>query len=385
MEPHKILFVCHFLPSVGGSEYTCWELVDAVVSGGSRVEVIAEPWEGDTEFDRAYHLQTGVRVHRLPERIPALTLLPAAETEGLKTYLSDYLDAKKAAGEAPDIAVVGEKYTCCIPILKDYGLPVVLHLMATRTNGVARGIYPPDRAEEYLRFASQADLMVCVARHLRKLVLSTFPNYPEGSVSVIHNEIDTAHFCPSLSDPDLKEKLKLPAEAKVIVHTSNFWPGKRMGDIVASAQEVLKERSDVYYILIGWLPHNSEVVSAIKSCDYASHFRVPGVVSQSQLPRYLRQGSVFILSSEYEGLPRAVMEAQACGLYLITSDCPAGRELTADGALGSIYPVADTYALAQTTLQVLDMERTQFDAIRKAGRDAIVKNYADLPPLTASS
>ena len=65
--------------------------------------------------------------------------------------------------------------------------------------------------------------------------------------------------------------------------------------------------------------------------------------------------SLFVLSSDYEGLPNALMEALAIGVPCISTDCKPGgaRTLIQDGINGWITPVGDAGALSQRILEVI--------------------------------
>ena len=65
--------------------------------------------------------------------------------------------------------------------------------------------------------------------------------------------------------------------------------------------------------------------------------------------------SLFVLSSDYEGMPNALMEAMAIGVPSISTDCKPGgaRTLVDDGINGWITPLGDVDALSQKMLYVI--------------------------------
>ncbi len=70
---------------------------------------------------------------------------------------------------------------------------------------------------------------------------------------------------------------------------------------------------------------------------------------------YLMRASVFVLSSAYEGLPRVLIEALACGCPAVSTDCPSGpAEILDGGSYGALVPVADDAAMAKAILATLD-------------------------------
>ena len=74
----------------------------------------------------------------------------------------------------------------------------------------------------------------------------------------------------------------------------------------------------------------------------------------SHIADRIRTASVFVLSSDTEGMPNALMEAMSLGLACISTDCPCGgpADLIQDGVNGYLIPVRDEEAL-RVKLQML--------------------------------
>lgn len=66
---------------------------------------------------------------------------------------------------------------------------------------------------------------------------------------------------------------------------------------------------------------------------------------RSDIPNLLNKADYFVLSSRHEGLPTVVIEAMACGTFVIATDCGGSAEIMGD--TGLLVPPQDSEALAE--------------------------------------
>lgn len=73
------------------------------------------------------------------------------------------------------------------------------------------------------------------------------------------------------------------------------------------------------------------------------------------MPEQLEKASLFVLSSNFEGMPNALMEAMALGLPCVSTDCPVGgpRFLIKDGENGLLVPVGDAEKMTEAIRSIL--------------------------------
>jgi glycosyltransferase involved in cell wall biosynthesis len=93
------------------------------------------------------------------------------------------------------------------------------------------------------------------------------------------------------------------------------------------------------------------------------------------MPQLLSEVDVMVLPSYREGLPKALIEAAACGIALITTDAPGCREVVSrTGVDGISIPVRDSEALAGA-IRLLDDDRALARKLGLAARDKALKQF----------
>ncbi len=106
-------------------------------------------------------------------------------------------------------------------------------------------------------------------------------------------------------------------------------------------------------------PLKADLISYCKLLDIEKFVTFVGNKSNWHYEEY--RDSMYILTSNYEGMPNALAEALALGIPSISTDCPTGgaRELIQDGVNGFLVPVNDSKMIAEK------MEAVEYLSINK--------------------
>src|SRR5262249_29498757 len=103
-----------------------------------------------------------------------------------------------------------------------------------------------------------------------------------------------------------------------------------------------------------------------------------GRLSKHELVQALRQSDVFVLVSDFEGLPISLLEAMAQGVVPVVSDQPCGiPDLITDGATGFRSPVGDIQAFAMN-IGKLAADRELLFHMSRMAHSHILNGFRDI-------
>lgn len=109
-----------------------------------------------------------------------------------------------------------------------------------------------------------------------------------------------------------------------------------------------------------------ELQKLINSLNMENHIKLCGATTD--VSAVLKSASLFVLSSDHEGMPNCLMEALAAGVPSISTDCPCGgpRMLINDNENGILVPVNDVETMAEK----IDYMLSNVDEAERMGKNA---------------
>lgn len=117
----------------------------------------------------------------------------------------------------------------------------------------------------------------------------------------------------------------------------------------------IADKTDENLIIYGEGALRQELETLISELGLTDRVFLPGLITD--VPEAIIGSKLFVLSSDFEGSPNALLEAIALGIPSISTDCPCGgpKEVIVDGENGFLVPVGDVEALASKMLYVLSL------------------------------
>jgi glycosyltransferase involved in cell wall biosynthesis len=143
------------------------------------------------------------------------------------------------------------------------------------------------------------------------------------------------------------------SDGDVLVGTvGNVRPQKRYPDLLAAAGLALDASATVRFAAAGSGSDEPEITRLHGQLGLGDRFRFLGYVEDA--PRFLSACDVFVLASEYEGLPVAMMEALALGLPIVATAVPGIVGEVEDGVEAVLVPPHRPDLLADAIVTLAD-------------------------------
>jgi len=157
--------------------------------------------------------------------------------------------------------------------------------------------------------------------------------------------VDLAAFHPALE----------PVSRPVVVLPARMLRDKGIAEFVGAARQVHAAGVAAKFLLAGGLdPENPGHVSQGEIARYTQTGDVQWLGHVEDMPTLIRNASIVCLPSYYaEGVPKALLEAAACGKPIVTTDAAGCREVVRQRWNGLLVPPRDADALARALITLL--------------------------------
>ncbi|HXF56069.1 MAG TPA: glycosyltransferase [Actinomycetota bacterium] len=178
---------------------------------------------------------------------------------------------------------------------------------------------------------------------------------PLPPVEPLVHGIDPARVAGWGQPDGARRELGIPDGVPVVTSIANFKPHKGHAHLVRAAQMVRRAVPEARFVLVGAGPLEREVRRQVVALGLEGAVVFTG--SREDAPRIAAASDVFLLASEHEGLPIALLEAMAMGCPVVATRVGGVPEVVRHGRDGLIVPPSDSAASAEAvTCLLLDPE-----------------------------
>jgi len=213
----------------------------------------------------------------------------------------------------------------------------------------------------------ESDGVTAVSRFLKE---KTITNYNiDKDIVVINNFVDANLYIPNVSSK-LREHIA-PNNEKVIVHTSNFRPVKRVPETI-KILDIVRKEIPAKLVLVGDGPDRSECERLCRELKLCDHVKFLG--KQNGLVDILNASDLFLIPSQSESFGLAALEAMSCALPVISSSVGGLPELIKHNETGFIAEIGDIGRMAKYAIELFSNKR-KYDLFSNASRKRVENNF----------
>jgi glycosyltransferase involved in cell wall biosynthesis len=149
-----------------------------------------------------------------------------------------------------------------------------------------------------------------------------------------------------------KAELGFGMHKPLVISVGNLKPQKNPADFVALAERVCAKRPDTEFLFIGDGPLRQRLEFQLVAKGLSGRVRLAGW--RRDTAELLALGDIFVLTSLWEGLPRALVEALRSGLPAVCYATDGVTDLLKDGVNGFVVPPRNVTALSEKVLTLLE-------------------------------
>ena len=353
-----------------GAEYVLAAIARGMAAHGHEVTVILskyhEDWQQEHPDWKPFELGPAVHVIVLPTRrgresVGSLRkVLKANQFDVVLNHASSFL------------------YPMIASVLLMRNRPAIVHIEHLGGIGVdpeGKLIEPRRRFVDWVmhRFLCRLDAQFTVSEGTAEAI-ARMTGFPHSRIFTVYNPVLDEVFerkCQSVpSHPWLCE-----ASVPVVVAAGAFAACKNYELLLKAWAEVVKQ-CKAHLVIFGEGGLRGEYERLIREQDIGESVSLPGFTNN--LPAELKKASCFVVSSLIESFSVVLVEALACGVPVVSTDCPYGPgEILQRGKYGILVKNNDKTALAEGILKVLRGEgiKPQPEAYMPFTIDAVVERY----------
>lgn len=344
-----------FLPSLngGGAERVMVTLANAIAARGYAVDLVLATEQGPYLKE----VTPSVRVVNLEARRVIKAFLP------LLHYLRK---------ERPEVMLSAMSHANAIALLARKFSGILTRVVVSE-RGTISGEYKVARGLSATLIYKMLPLLypgadgICTVSKAASLDLAEFIGLPKSKITTIYNPFDL-EFIDHKATEAVDHPWFSPGQAPVILAIGRLNEAKDFQLLIQAFDDVRRTRCARLLILGEGELRGTLEAQIAKLGLSRNDVQMPGFVANPYA--YLARGGLFVLSSRREGLPGVLIEALACGVPVVSTDCPSGPdEILEGGRWGRLVPVGDAQALARAITAALDTPREQLPNVRQRARD----------------
>ncbi|GAM11822.1 putative glycosyltransferase YpjH [Geobacter sp. OR-1] len=213
--------------------------------------------------------------------------------------------------------------------------------------------------------------IIAVSKATKQIMVNS--GIDESKIEVVYNAIDVDLWRRDRVDSTLRSELNIPPNAKIVGVVGRLSAEKAISTTLEVAKNVIHERPDTFFVLVGDGPCRQEVEENIRNLGLMENVFLLGFRKDAQ--NVYAGLDLFLSTSLTEGIPNTVLEAMAMEVPVVHTAVGGVPEMIEDGVDGILCNVGDVDGISKAVLSVLNNEDTAAQ-LRKNGRQTTCNRFS---------
>jgi L-malate glycosyltransferase len=207
-----------------------------------------------------------------------------------------------------------------------------------------------------------------VAESIKKNIKPAIP------VTTILNGVNTQRFIrDEQQGKSIREQYHIPNDAVVVGTIAVFRFQKRLVEWLEVAKAIATQNPEVYFIIVGDGPLKQEIMEKRKALGLESTVIMAGL--QEEVRPWLSAMDVYMMSSVFEGLPIALLEAMSMKCAIVSTDAGGIKEVITHITDGLLVPVEKWEGLTEQAVRLL-ADETLRSKLAEAARQRVEDQFS---------
>lgn len=197
--------------------------------------------------------------------------------------------------------------------------------------------------------------------------------YPEGKIRTIYHGVDLLRFSPDKEAfINMRKKLGIQDSDIVIISIARFSKEKCLDRLIKAFDVLSKHQNNLKLLMLGSGSLERDIKDLAGKTQCKEKILFLGHIED--VANYLKMSDIYVLSSDNEGLPIALLEAQATGLICIATKTSGANEILKDNFNGFLVEKSSE-AILHGLEVVLKLSKEQKERISNNAREHSVANF----------
>lgn len=192
---------------------------------------------------------------------------------------------------------------------------------------------------------NKVDKIICVSRDSRKSLIELYPEIEE-KVEVIYNFINLDNI--RNKSKETIEEIKI--NKRYLIGIGRLNKQKRFDVMIKAFKILIDQGFDIELIILGEGEEEKNIMELINKLLLQNHVKILGFKSNPY--KYIKNAEIFVMSSDFEGLPVVMCESLVLGKPIVSTNCTGPSELLDNGKYGILTP-CDNYILLSEKIKYL--------------------------------